>query len=772
MPKDPWAVVSETPATKHGNASSADPWSAVSEAPDPFAVPRNNKEGLYQMQTPAGDLRMVPYSKVMSASKAGYKISPEDRIRYGHDKLWQLRGYKGNQMPELGMIDEMRVRKELNPDTDLPESFTEATASTETPWYKPNLPKIERKALDLLPSLGGYAGGTAAGVGGAETLLGDIPIAMAGAAAGGGAAEDARQVASEVLFPFDTRLTAKESARGIGVQAGMQGVAEGLGRGVGLALRPAAKFFGDTALASKAAGFRKLPSEAAGKPASIAEKIIKESIFTKGKMEDFRAAQNMETQASVERIANQISDFKGTTEDLGKIVKHGIEEHQKQFRVIQNKLYSDIDKAVGQKVTHVPIFAQVATKVLDASGNPVMRTVQTGTEERITDNLMPSLKGHLDANGQYVEGLKDFAAKELRLLDQEEQVFSPALLKKGRRMLQTIMKAPDNMNYEAMANARSDSLGIARKLDKAMSGKESGFAKRMAKLFDESMMDAADKSGIPDLPEKIRTANRITSEEHKRFEQALVKKIIKTKKPEAIASLLTGDIGNQEARDLFAVLPSDLHAPVQREVVLDTMRDATDPLSKTFNERTFAKSIAEIGDERGNIIFGKNWKNVKEIAAELEKVNGPLGMAGSAASLQNAGIIKGLLGGSGLFSGLAMAAAGHPLIGAGIVAGEGLSILGYAVTYRTFANMITNPEAAGQFIKAAREIIRAAPYTVPAVINETGGLEKGVDRIKAKAKELQDKINAPSPSTSGPQSSVKPLWTHIYDERSGTIVPA
>jgi len=773
---DPYASLPDT-----STQAQQDPYANM---PDAFIAPKNNKEGLYQMQRPDGTMVEggVPHSKVMDAYKAGYLIAPKDYETYAKNHEYELK----------------KAGKPFDPNVDLPRSFDEVTASPTPytlPWIKQKAENMREGVLNLLPTAFGIGGGLLTGGAGLESGPADIAIATTGATMGGALGEDVRQSAERRLHPYEHRLTPAESARKIAVQGGIQGINELGGRvGSRYALGPAAEYFRNTAAASKKAGIALLPSEAAGKSPSIVEKLAKESIFTKGKMERFRALQNSQSQVAVESLANSIDNFRGTPEELGKMVKGGIEAHKKTFRLLQNSLYGDIDKAIGQKTIQVPIYKSVSTGILDASGNPVMRTMQTGTEEKIVDSVMPSLNGHYDASGQYIEGLKDFATKELKELDQEEKVFSPALLKKGRRMLQTIIKAPDNMNYQAMANARSDALGIARKLDRAMSGKESGFAKRMAQLYDESMMDAANKSGIQGLPEKIREANQITAEEHVRFEQALIKKIVKTKKPEAIASLLTGDIANQEARDLFSVLPADLHAPVQREVIMDTMREATDPLSKAFNERQFAKNVAEMGDERGNIIFGDNWKNIKELSAILEKIKSPMGMSGSAASLQNAGIIKGALGGSGIGAAALATATGHPAAGAEILGAEAVMILGYAYTYRALASALTNPEMAVKIIKAAQALNRATPYAIMGAVNETGGVNKNVHKVKdlldewnknhpsktihppeSKAEDLQNEFHksglAPAPAPAegtGPQLSLRP--THRFDESTNSIV--
>lgn len=56
-----------------------------------FGAGPKNTEGLYQMQGPNGNFTGVPYSKVMTASGAGWKIKPEDRERFAADRLTALK---------------------------------------------------------------------------------------------------------------------------------------------------------------------------------------------------------------------------------------------------------------------------------------------------------------------------------------------------------------------------------------------------------------------------------------------------------------------------------------------------------------------------------------------------------------------------------------------------------------------------------------------------------------------------------------------------------
>jgi hypothetical protein len=54
-------------------------------------------EGLYQMTTNGADFVGVPYSRVMEASKAGYKIKPDDRETYASDRLEEMKKNPANK---------------------------------------------------------------------------------------------------------------------------------------------------------------------------------------------------------------------------------------------------------------------------------------------------------------------------------------------------------------------------------------------------------------------------------------------------------------------------------------------------------------------------------------------------------------------------------------------------------------------------------------------------------------------------------------------------
>lgn len=97
-------------------------------------------------------------------------------------------------------------------------------------------------AMNLLPTAGGVLGGVVGGIGGtvAGVGVGGVPGAIAGSALGGGLGESLRQLANRARGA-QAPTSAREAATAIAQQAGIQGVSEAVGAGVGKAVAGTAK---------------------------------------------------------------------------------------------------------------------------------------------------------------------------------------------------------------------------------------------------------------------------------------------------------------------------------------------------------------------------------------------------------------------------------------------------------------------------------------------------------------------------------------------------
>ena len=107
------------------------------------------------------------------------------------------------------------------------------------PWIKSKAMTLRDKAINLLPAAGGVVGGLVGGAASPIPIIGAPGTAAVGAAAGGGLGADVRQWMTEHFHPEDKKMTAKESAKDIGKEAGLQGASELLPGLVAKVFRPA-----------------------------------------------------------------------------------------------------------------------------------------------------------------------------------------------------------------------------------------------------------------------------------------------------------------------------------------------------------------------------------------------------------------------------------------------------------------------------------------------------------------------------------------------------
>jgi hypothetical protein len=452
---------------------------------------------------------------------------------------------------------------------------------------------------------------------------------------------------------------------------------------------------------------------------------------------------------------DSVSKFKGTPEQLGTMVQDGLDQADKAFRDQQTALYDALDSATESVVTPPKPKMTVVLKkngkpLLDAAGKPVMRTVmQPGTTQ-----VMPSM---ID--------LKKFAKDQLEGINKPPQFLPKDVLEQARSTFQTILDNPDRVSFKRMRDARSALLSTGRKLEEATGNSKSGLVKKLTQLTDQSLEDAAKNSNIPGLYDRWREANAATAEWHRIFEQKLVEKTVETGDPEFIASLLGGNkIGLQQTRDLFKVLPPKLHDPVRRGLLQDAVSKATEPRSGAFNEGKFATYVDKLGDERGQIIFGQNWKNVKELVDIIGKINGPVGLAGGGgAALQNIGIMKRLAATTlsiipattALVTGVST---GH--IEGGVATAIG-SIGAEGLAAQIVARAIVNPAKATAMLKVARAIARGLPYAPTVGYHLTKEMSpKQAENIRDYVKRSAHDLITPKPATPAP---TPPLGGQAYN---------
>jgi hypothetical protein len=409
-----------------------------------------------------------------------------------------------------------------------------------------------------------------------------------------------------------------------------------------------------------------------------------------------------------------------------------------------------------------------------------------------------------------------FARKELDRINAAQVAGGKTQLSPFRERLESIVNNKlQNAPFSAMKDLRASLLAQARDNTQILSGPERGFLTKMAGLIDQSIENELKRSRIQGLPELWRSANSITREEHELFEKKLIENLAAKKNPEDIALVLRGNspgaisqIGIQETRDAMSVIPKQMIPRVQKQILLDTIYEATGKGTKPFDEKMFAKKILQIGDERGSVLFGSNWPNIKQFSELLNRITESGGL--TAAGLANPGLLNQM----GRLSAEAVAtfAGVHAAHGPGLTAAA-VPIVGEAALWKTVAAAMTHPEAAARILKIMQVLARTVPYAFAASANAGRGEkigkgetpdERRLDDVRKMGEELKKKVTpttgpqsslpsnpkdmmaqaralqdmfhqsglapAPTPAegTPGPQSSLRP--THRFDEQSGSIV--
>ena len=672
------------------------------------------KQGTYRLLPPAGsDVKsgvMIPYGNVRTALQQGFGFDPGngDDTRYAHDLFTELSG-KGQaptvESPDEPLMDQYGV---------IP---TPAPGTKE--WYKRGGRKLEHFGVDSLPTAGAIAGGAVTSEG--------IVTAGIGAGIGASYGEAARQLLNKKLF--GEKLTPEESRRQLALQGAIGTTLEIGGRVVAKPLSKVADYLGYTAKASEKAGFRMLPSEAMGTKASVFETYPKGSIFTSNTMARWRELQNKETEQAAQKLANDISTKSlsktGSREEAGKIIRYGIENQMTAFSNSQNLIYRQIEKQA------------------DAAGVQVPR-----------------------------KDMVDFAKKELGRINRVKgETGGGGPTDSLKNLLNDIINNPNQYaSYAAMKDFRTSLLAEARSDKSLLSAPEQGWVEEMAKKVGKSIEDGL-KAKSPSLAAAWRSANDVTREEKQKFVEKLVKNLADKKNPEDIALVLRGNspsaiapIGIQETRDAMSIIPKAMIPRVQKQILLDTMYEATGKGTQAFDEGVFAKKILQVGDERGEVLFGKNWGKVKEFSELLNKMREKGGL--SAANLSNPEVVKQVWTQVGRMAAESIGS----VIGSRAAGGSALADIGWglfplaseATLWKTVAAALTHPEAAAKLVEKMATSARVAPYLAASSYNAVKKInpERG-EKIKGFIKESVTPTPKPAAPTPAPPSSGGQAYTHV-----------
>lgn len=250
-----------------------------------------------------------------------------------------------------------------------------------------------------------------------------------------------------------------------------------------------------------------------------------ESSFPGAKPFDrFRIAQQESLQRMADTVVGDISDFKGSPEELGMRFQKDMDAVSQGLKAEAANAYSEIDdlaKGVKPDITLVKSFATDALKEIAAKGK-----------------LVP-----------------------------------PAESARVRAILTKLKKAPQQVEFGVLADARSDLMSITRKGGGGfISDKGVGTIKKITQLIDESMENAAKSD--PALLKKFRETNARWRDIHETFDRSVVARMAKAP-PEKVSGFLRS-ASLEDIDRLRSVTPPETWDAMRSSVVRSIFDEATE----------------------------------------------------------------------------------------------------------------------------------------------------------------------------------------------------
>lgn len=422
----------------------------------------------------------------------------------------------------------------------------------------------------------------------------------------------------------------------------------------------------------------------------FAETIVSKTIPGQQTFANFRVRQQQALTEAIDKTVTAVAGGRGSHYAQGKGTLGAIEEAKKGLKDTYGAMYDEIDKVTEPVVQRIAKVEQVPSKLVGPSG------------EALTVPKRTLVKTEVGGVQPETRGLKEAAIPILRRIKQEQKLIPPEDLQGVVNTLTTIIKSPHAMGYRAFQDARSSLLAIARKLDEPIPGKRGGLAKHLAKVTDEAMEQAAERSGLtintPDGPmplqEYVRATNALRAEAEVVFNEGLLAKMAETA-PERLHTLL-GTATVDEIAGMRKYLPHERIQSLKGQLVKDwfsediageTLTPGVQGLPKTLEGPTvsgtsFRSKMEDLAqDGRLGALFSpqesKELLSLARVGEQLQKTKGPSASL-IAASLNGAMLSSGPAAMLGLLwspesAGVALAT--------GVGTGFGLNLLARAMTH-------------------------------------------------------------------------------------------
>jgi hypothetical protein len=395
---------------------------------------------------------------------------------------------------------------------------------------------IDEEIANLKKNWGRYAGATGGSVIG--TAVAGFPVGTVGGAIFGGASGKYGQMKYEDEEIEDNVLLAEELTK-----AGLTSGAEELvGHAMLAPLRP---------LFKRLAPFKRKVTPEGQIAWDVLEKYMPKSAWTglrkppitPGEMTESRILDLTENVAERSLIGgssmrsykqnrmvamNQLVDDLGkvfgqnlSEGELGTLVEQVIKGEWKEFKeLITKPLYNTVEEIVKPDIVRVPIVKEVASEVLDSAGNPIIRKVVAGYEEKAVGGAQIS-----------IESLKNFLTKDQKVRVAKALKVMPGGEETGDSIIAGIMKLPDTLDYAAAKELRTRlgaAVGPLQATDKKAPA--IGLTKKLRGMLTDEM-DKGLKAFSPEAHSMWKDANKLYETGGDMYNNKFLRSILKQADP-------------------------------------------------------------------------------------------------------------------------------------------------------------------------------------------------------------------------------------------------
>lgn len=431
----------------------------------------------------------------------------------------------------------------------------------------------------------------------------------------------------------------------------------------------------------------------------VAENISGSSLLGGGRMQAFRLQQG----EIAKNLADQMVDAMGprmSGEAAGDVVAEGITRRGDAFRVAAKEVYGALDAVLGAKYANVPTITMRPSTILDASGQPMMKSVTTMTRELVGGGTVTTT------------GLKQFARDYL-----EKQGETLATLRGTRTesLLKDTLGLPDTISFSHAQHLRSELLQVKRVISDPESSRFVGATQQLSKHIDAAMENGA-KALSGEAARAWRAANSFYKKGQETFYRRYVTKLVE-KNPEKIADYLLSPKATTTVRAVKAATTPEGFKAIQSQYsqkLLSAATDANENLIGTKLTTTLKRYGATTREVLGPEM-AQRWEGLGRVLTTIQAKQGE-GTGKIFIQLKQAGAIT--------------EAAGLLLGGAGVVnpVAAGTIVLGPAALGRIMTNPrairwlttgLTAPVGSQRAIHAASQILAASRTSRSGTAQET-----------------------------------------------------